>query len=88
MKEIIDLLTIAVLLGTALVFLKWVEKTVILPQKNAYAKAKAKKKVNPRRMCSEHIVCLSVPGSMAVLDEQNCYLCIRRKEEKQNEKKS
>lgn len=87
MKQLLSTLILAGIVLCILGIFMWLDENVVKPKQKKYhldaiKKARRRLMVNPRRLCSKHITVLSVPGSVAVLDEVNCYLCARRNDEK------
>jgi hypothetical protein len=82
MQQLTQALMLFILVMATVGFLMGIEKYLILPKKDAMLRAQEKakqKRYRARRLCSQHIVCLNVHGSMAVLDEFGCYLCARER---------
>lgn len=82
MDQLTQTLLLLILVMATIGVLMWVEKVFILPQKDKILKKKLRatqKRYRARRLCSKHIICLHVKGSMAILDEFKCHLCERER---------
>ena len=83
MEELYKFLGVTALVFSIILACKIFERLFLTPNSSPMPFRRNRRKIRTgvRRMCAEHITVIMVPGSMAILDPKNCYLCKRRKEE-------